>query len=267
MLSFFADLKKELKEIYRYRYVIYSFTQIKLKQRYRRSFLGYLWTIFTPLINYLIMGTVISFIARGAKIENYTFYFISASVFFNYLNNVLSGSYHALIGNENFIKKIYFPKSIFFINLISLEIINFFITFFTLYLLAIVFNLTSFSPGFLLSLLTAVISIPLLFGLGVLIGVGSVYFRDLLHIIPAMLQAAYFLTPILYSVEMVPPKYHFLIYINPLYYFVECFRRPMMNYAPATLEYFTYCMVFSLASFLMGFAVLKKMENKIVFKL
>lgn len=266
-MNIIGQFEKEIKEIYRYRYLIYSYTLIKLKQRYRRSVLGYLWTIFTPMINYLIMGTVISFIARGAEIQNYFFYFISGSVFFNFLSNVISQSFNCLIGNEHFIKKIYIPKSIFFINVIALETINFFLSFSTLYVFSLVLGMTSPNLNIFISLFTIGVAIPFLFGLGIFVGIGAVFFRDLIHIIPAGLQALYFLTPILYKPEMVPEELRFSFYINPFYYFIETFRRPLMNYGPVPLSYIGICVAFSLSSLAFGLLLLKKMENRIVFKL
>jgi|GEM_PF-4009992 len=201
-------LKSEFEEVYKYRYVVYAFTSIKLKQRYRRSVFGYLWTVFTPIINFLIMGGVISVIARGSTVENYFFFFMSASVFFGYISNIINSTYNCLISNENFIKKIYFPKSIFIIEVVALEAINFFFTFATLLLPAVIFGFVTLKIDFFLTIFAFLLSVPLLLGIGIFVGIGAVFFRDLVHMIPAALQALYFLTPILYSPQMVPREYY-----------------------------------------------------------
>jgi ABC-2 type transport system permease protein len=267
MTNFLSSFIDEIKLIYKYRFVISAFTGIKLKQKYRRSVLGYFWTIFTPLINYMIMGGVISMIAKGATIENYFFYFISASIFFGLHSNIISGSYNCLIGNENFIKKIYFPKSIFFLNIIALEVINFFLAFITLFIIALALGMTELTLQTPIAFLAVIISLPFLLGVGITVGIGAVFFRDLTHIIPAILQALYFLTPILYSVEMIPEEYRPLLLYNPLFYFVESFRSPLMASQSYNWSFLGYSCIISLLTMTFGFWLLKKMENKIVFKL
>jgi ABC-type polysaccharide/polyol phosphate export permease len=267
MPSFVRSLVQEAQDIYKYRYVIMAFTQIKLKHRYRRSVLGYFWTVFTPLINYLIMGSVISMIARGHSVENYFFYFLSGSIYFGFQSNIISGAYTCLIHNENFIKKIYFPKSIFFMNIIALELINFFLSFVTLYVLAVLLGMMAPTINLPLALVSVILSLPFLLGVGIIVGIGAVYFRDLMHIIPSILQALYFLTPILYAPSMIPEKYQSYIYWNPLYYYIETFRAPLMHQTIPYRDYALMASGISIATFLFGFWLLKKMENKIVFKL
>lgn len=256
----------EFKDAWRFRYVIQSFVSTKLKQRYRRSFLGYFWTILAPFFHFIIIGFVMSHISRSSM-PNYFVYMFSGSVFFSVIANIINGSPMYLIANEHFIKKIYLPKVIFILNTVALEFVNFSLTAVSLVILGMVTRMIHFSFAFVYLPVPIIFGMILLIGLGCVISIASVYFRDLIHILPAVMQAAFFLTPILYSIEMIPVEYHKFIYINPIYYLIECFRIPIVQgqFPPAI---YTFALIgMSIFTFILGMILLKKYDNKIVFRL
>jgi ABC-2 type transport system permease protein len=222
-VSLAADLKKEFRDIYRYRYVTISYIQTNLKLRYRRSYLGFLWTVLAPILNYLVMGLVFSLIMRS-HIENFFAYYFSGAVFFAVVSSILNRSTHFLIGNEHFIKKIYLPKLTFILNGTLYEFTNFALSVVALFFLGAIFQQLHFSIYAPLALIPLALILFFLIGIGSIISVATVYFRDLMHIIPVGVQSLFFLTPILYTQSMIPEKYQFLLKLNPIYYFLECFR-------------------------------------------
>ncbi|OYZ20727.1 MAG: hypothetical protein B7Y39_10170 [Bdellovibrio sp. 28-41-41] len=256
----------EFKDAWRFRYVINSFVSTKLKQRYRRSFLGYFWTILAPFSHYAIIGFVMSNISRSSM-PNYFVYMFSGSVFFSVIAGVINGAPMYLIANEHFIKKIYLPKIIFVLNTVALEFVNFSLTAISLVLLGMITKLIHFSIAFLYLPIPILFGMLLLIGLGCVISIASVYFRDLIHILPAVMQAAFFLTPILYSIDMIPTKYHKFILMNPIYYLIECFRIPIVQGDFPPLPFTLALIGMSLFIFLFGMILLKKYDNKIAFRL
>lgn len=265
-MQILQDIVTEYKEAWRFRYVIQSFVSTKLKQRYRRSFLGYFWTILAPFMHYAIIGFVMSHISRSSM-PNYFVYMFSGSVFFSVIAGVINGSPMYLLANEHFIKKIYLPKVIFVLNTVALEFVNFALTGISLVLLGMITNLIHFSLAFLYLPLPIIFGMLLLTGLGCVISIAAVYFRDLIHILPAIMQAAFFLTPILYSIDMIPVEYHKFIYINPIYYMIECFRMPIVHGQVPPLSYTLALIGISIFTFILGMVMLKKYDNKIVFRL
>lgn len=256
----------EFKDAWRFRYVIKSFVSTKLKQRYRRSFLGYFWTILAPFAHYAIIGFVMSHISRSSM-PNYFVYMFSGSVFFSVISSVVTGAPMYLISNEHFIKKIYLPKIIFVLNTVSLEFVNFSLTAVALVLLGTVSGFIHFSSAYLYLPIPIFFGMLLLVGLSCLIAIAAVYFRDLIHILPAVMQAAFFLTPILYAIDMIPEKYHKFIYMNPLYYLIECVRIPIVQGKFPPIIYTYALMGIGIFAFFFGMVMLKKFDNKIVFRL
>lgn len=265
-MSLYNALKVELLDAWRFRYVVVSFVQSKLKQRYRRSFLGFLWTILAPLSHYAIIGFVMSHIGR-ADIPNYFVYMFTGSVFFSVFANIMNGAPGYLIGNEHFIKKIYLPKVIFVFNSIFLEFTNFLLTSSALLILGIFTQSIEYSNALLFLPIPLFFTFLMLTGLSAFISVIAVYFRDLIHIIPAVMQAAFFLTPILYTPESLPPGIRQYIYWNPIYYVIECFRIPIVSGRLPNYIYVLGLIFLSIIIGLLGLIVLKKYDNKIVFRL
>lgn len=265
-MDFFADIKQEFRDIYRYRYVVYSYIQTNLRLRYRRSYLGFIWTVLAPLLNYLVMGVVFSLIMHN-RMEGFFPYYFTGAVFFAVIASVINRSPSFLISNEHFIKKIYLPKLTFVLNGTLYEFTNFCLSVLALFVLG------AFAGQLHLSIYSALAFIPLLFvlfflvGIGCIVSVATVYFRDLNHIIPVTIQSLFFVSPILYERSMIPEKYQFLVGWNPIYYFLETFRQPLIYGKLPPLNY--YVISFSLAaiSFLMGIFIIKKFDNRIVFKL
>lgn len=265
-MHFFEKIKKEIFDIYRYRYVTYSFIQTNLKLRYRRSYLGFIWTVLAPLLNYLIIGIVFTLLMTN-RMDNFFVYYFTGAVFFTVISNTLNRAPGFLIGNERFIKKIYLPKLIFILNGTLYEVANFILSVFSLLILGIMSGYLSLNPTMPITIIPVFLIIILLIGISSLISVGSVYFRDLTHIVPAMVQSLFFITPVIYEKSMIPERYHFLITLNPIYYYLELFRQPIVYGTLPPLNYYLICFVFSLTVFFIGITVVKKFDNRIVFKL
>lgn len=255
----------EIKEAYRFRWVIYSFVSSTLRMRYKRSFLGLIWTMLGPLLNYLVMGIVISKVARFGS-EFYLSNLLLGSLAFNFMSTSLNLGGLSLIQNEQYIRKIYLPKLVFPVSLIGMEFVNFLLGFLGLFI--VLFVLGGINTG--ASILTLPFSIFLLFlfslGVGCVLSVIYVFFRDLGHVVPILMQAAFFMTPVIYPVEAIPERYLWLLKFNPFYHFVELIRRPLIK-ADLDLNNLLVSILLSVVALFVGLTVLKKYENKVVFKL
>lgn len=265
-LSFLEQVIFEFKEVYRFRYVVYSFVQTNLKLRYRRSALGFIWTVLAPMLHYIVIGLVFS-VLMGNRRADYFVYYFSGALFFALITGVLNRAPMVFIANENFIKKIYIPKLTFILNAVSIELTNFLLSGTSLILLGILMGKFVLSPYIVLSLIPVFLAAVALLGLSCLLSVAAVYFRDLTHIIPVVIQAAFFATPVIYDESMIPLKYHWLITYNPAYYFLKLFRVPLLEQRLPDANSYGIATTFSVICLLLGLWVVKKFENKIVFKL
>lgn len=263
---FWAELKRELIDSYKFRNVMFSFVRSNLKMRYRRSFLGFLWTVVAPMIHYLIIGIVFSVVNR-VNMDNYFIFMFSGAIIFNVITGVIGRAPGIYIGNEQYIKKIYLPKLLYSLNSVALELINFTLSLSALIVLGIIFKKLTFSWALLYLPLPIVIISLFLVGISIIIGTLSVYFRDMFHIIPAVMQAAFFGTPILYPFDMLSGKFKQVVSVNPFMYMVDSFRDPIVNLSLPSMQTFIITVCTSVFVFVLGMYILIKYNNKIVFKL
>lgn len=256
----------ELNEAYRFRYVTISSVQNNLKLRYRRSFLGFIWTLLAPMLHYIVIGLVFN-ILMGQKRPDYFVYYFSGALFFAIISGVLNRAPMIFIANEHFIKKIYVPKFTFILNGVSIELTNFLLSTTSLVIIGIAFGY--FHPSYMtIFSLLAVLQIALLLtGISCFISVLTVYFRDFVHIVPVIVQALFFITPVIYDQSMIPEKYHLLLKLNPFYYYLKMFRMPLLEGTIPNYTLYIYTSLFSLLVFFLGLMIIKIFDNKIVFKL
>lgn len=257
---------KQLKETFKFRYVIYNYVYSSLKQKYRRSVLGFLWSVVAPLLNNLIIGVVFYYLMRF-DMPNYIVYLFSGILIYNLLSTIIMQSPYIMINNEGFIKKIYVPKLVFVMEVIFLEVINFFLIMLSLIILGIIFNKLSFSVHYIYIPISIILSVLFVSGIAIIISIMAVYFRDMIHIVPVVMQAVFFLTPILYPLSVVPPRMQKIIKLNPLYYYVEIFRMPIFSNQFPSYKYLIFCVIMSLLMFFSGLFILNKYNNRIIFKL
>ncbi len=260
------NIIKEIKEVLKFKWVIYSFVSSTLKMRYKRSVLGFFWSLLGPVLNYLMVGIVFSFLARS-QMDKYFVHMFAGTAIFNFFSVVTNGSGNVFIGNEHYIKKIYLPKLTFVLNLVLMELINFIFGFTALLLLGSITGYLKLSWAMLTLPLPVLFMFLFVVGLSSMLGLATVYFRDLLHVIPILTQALFFGTPILYAVDMVPQRFLFIYKLNPLYYFVDWFRTPIYTGQLPMFSTIVICVATSLIIFTLGLYLLKKFENEIIFRL
>jgi len=264
--SLFEQIRRDALEIWKYRYVTISYVYTTTKIRYKRSYLGYIWTVFGPMLHYIMIGFIMGLLLKDRMQDYYANYF-SGALFFSVVSGVIGKSPSIMISNEHFIRKIYVPKTMFLLNVVSYELWNFALSATGLLVIGFATGAITLHATFPLSLAALLLTGLFLAGIASMISVATVYFRDLGHIIPVLLQALFFATPIAYSKEMLPAQYHWIATLNPITYFLDLFRLPLISGKFPPTETWLVAGALSLLSLTFGLWLLKKYDNKIVFKL
>lgn len=261
-----TEIRQEIQDTYKFRHVVVNFVRSTLKLRYQRTILGFFWSILGPMLHYLVVGMVFSYVMKSS-IPNYAAYMFAGALYFNVISGVVTRSPGILLANEHFIKKIYIPKLVFIMDAVLVELTNFFLGFCALLILALLFRRIDFSIHYAVVPFSLLLVAMLTIGLASIISVAGVYFRDLSHIVPVVMQAGFFLTPVVYDLSIMPEKFRALILFNPLYYFIEIFRRPIVYNEWPPLSYAILAGGISCAALGIGLLTLKYHDNKIVFRL
>lgn len=233
--------------------------------RYRRTLLGYLWTLINPLLMMSVMAVIFSTLLKE-DLKTFTVFLFAGMIPWNYFNAVVSQSGVALINNEALIKKIYLPKVIFPLSIGLALLIDGLLSFAALF-----FIILNFGGKYSLALIFLPVSYLLLFlftlGVGLIISVATVFFRDLQYVIAIAMQGLFFLTPVLYKREVLTGKLAWLINLNPVTPFIELFRAPIVDAVFPEFFLFLQALMITCISITVGVLIFMRYEHRIVFRL
>ena len=197
-----------------------------LRKKYRRSVLGYFWSLLNPLMMMAVMMVVFSYMFRF-EIENYPLYLICGQTMFNFFNESTNMSLYSIIDNGTLLKKIYVPKYVFPIS----RVLSCFVTMsFSLLaiLIVMVFTRVRFHLTVLLFWVPMVYLLVFCCGMGLLVSSLAVRFRDVIHLYSVLTMIWMYATPVFYPIEAVPPQVARLISLNPMYVFITLFRQLLL---------------------------------------
>ncbi len=220
-----------LVTLLRYRELLRQLVIREIKLRYKRSVLGFAWTILNPLFAMAIFTMVFSRIFGDRP--HYPLYVITALLGWNLFAQGTARGLDGVVVNGPIIRKVFVPKAIFPTAAVVSQVVNFIFSLIPLFLYMLVIG-----AEFTLSLLW--LPIPLLsltcfaMGVALLLGTFNVFFRDVKFFYEAAIQAWFYATPIFYPPEIIPIQFRFLLHVNPMYVLLESLRAPIyQGVAPA----------------------------------
>lgn len=252
-------------EIFQSRSVLWQLVAQQLILRYRRTALGYLWTLVNPLLMMSVMAFVFSTLFKQ-DLKTFAVFLFAGLVPWNFFNSIVTQSSSALINNEGLIKKIYLPKMIFPISIAIACLVDSFVSFLALFIILLVVGAKISWAIFFIPIAYMFLLIFSL-GVGLAISVLTVFFRDIQHILLIAMQGIFFLTPILYKNNALTGKMGWLIAWNPLIPFIDLFRNPLYVLDLPSGSTILNAVVLSILTLVFGLSVFLAQERKIVFRL
>ena len=255
-------LSASLQRLNKYKPLIHELVTRDLKIKYRRSFLGYVWSLLNPLLMMAIMSLVFSYMFRF-DIPNYPLYLICGQTLWSFFNESTTASMQSVIANGSLIRKVYIPKYIFPIS----RVLSSFVTMsFSLAAILIVMLLTRVTFTWKLLLLPIPLAFLLLFcmGIGMALAAMAVYFRDILHLYNVIVMAWMYLTPIFYPISALPEKVAFLLQFNPMYHYVTFFREVVLYGTIPSGTVWLGTVGFALLSFTVGLLIFRKLQRNFI---
>lgn len=223
-----------------------------LKLKYRRSVLGYLWSVLNPLFIMIIMAIVFSHMFGRGNISNFPVYLMSGQVMFNFMNLTTKGSIQSINGSASLLKKTYVPKYVFTVSKVFSGVID---CVFSMGALLIVMLFTQGDFSWRLLLFPAVLIQNFVFtlGLSLFLAATNVFFRDIQYIYNAITTAWLYLTPMFYPVEALPDTLQYAVsHFNPMYSYVSQFRcLTMPDFVPGGASLGTLIIIGVVSAFIM----------------
>lgn len=253
---------KKMSEFQHNRFVLNSLVSKDFKLKYRRSTLGILWSVLNPLLMMMVLAAVFSFMFRF-QIENFPLYLILGTILFNLMANSTSVAMTSIIDAAPLIKKIRVEKMIFPLEKVIFEVVNFAISLIAVVLVMLYYQIIPTMNLFFLPFLIVYVTLFSL-GIGLLLSALAVFFRDIIHLWGVIITAWTYATPLFYPVEMLDGWMQTVMQFNPMYHYVTYFRDiAMWNTNPGGKENLI-CLGFAVITFLVGFAVFRKTEQKFI---
>ena len=233
-----------------------------LKVKYRRSFLGYLWSLLNPLLMMCVMSYVFSTIFQSS-VPNFPLYLICGQTLWNFFNESTNMAMFSVLQNGTLIKKVYIPKFIFPLS----RVLSSFITMsFSLAAILIVMLFTKATVYWTILLFW----VPLLFlcvfccGIGLILSALSTYFRDITHLYGVMTLAWMYATPIFYDPAILPDNVRATLEWNPMYHFITFFRSLILYGRIPSWNIWAICICSGIAIFAAGLIIFKKMQKNFI---
>ena len=250
-----------LREIWEYRTMIRSLVHKDLRGRYQASVLGFLWTFIVPLCQLLIYTVVFSMFLRN-DIEKFYLYLFVALIPWNFFSACLTGGSGCVVAQQSLVNKIYFPREIVpvayvtsaFVNMLYCEVVVIAVALFS----GVHFNIL----GLLCLPVVMAIEYLLCLGITMILSAVNVYFRDLEHIMGIISMAWMFMTPIMYSVTLVPERWLPFYQLNPMVSVVTAYREILYAGGVPKLETLGVALGMGVLFLALGFLIFGKLKRR-----
>jgi ABC-2 type transport system permease protein len=240
---------EELRELFHYRNLVTQMVRRDIVTRYKRSILGVAWTMLNPLGTTLVLTIVFSQVFSVEK--SYAGYVLSGLMAWTFFSQTTNAAMVSLVWGGGLLKRIYLPRTIFAISGVGTGLVNLLLSLAPLMLVLILTGVPITAAVFILP-------IPILFltmfslGVGLLISAVAIYFADVVEMYQVILTAWMYLSPVIYTTDMLPPQYAWIVKLNPMYYLIQLFRAPIYEGRIPELQEFLLAGAISLVILILG---------------
>ena len=218
-----SSLKFRMRMLFKYKDLLILLVQRDIKLKYRRSFLGYVWSVLNPLLSMLVMVVVFSHMF-SRNIENFPVYLICGNILFSFMRESTTLAMSSIITSASLLKKVYVPKYIFTLSKVTSSLVNLLFSLGALLIVMLVTG-TQFTWYCLLIIIPIAELYVFCVGLGLFLAQANVFFRDIGNIWSVVTLAWMYATPIFYDIDSLSPLLRYWIpKINPMYIYITQMR-------------------------------------------
>jgi lipopolysaccharide transport system permease protein len=267
---------RHLRELLTFRDLIANLVIRELKARYKRSILGFLWTLLNPLAMMLVFTIVFTVLMPNNQIPNYPLFLLCGLLPWNFFSAGVMVSINSIVGNADLVKKVYFPREALPLSSVLANLVNFLLALLVLFVVMAVFK-SRLSPWIWLLPLVILVQTCFILGIALMLSTVNVFYRDTLMIMDVVMLAWFFLTPIIYPATYLPRSYEIfgytinvqrLIYIlNPMASLVAAYRDLLYWGYRTNLDFLFRTAVTAVAVLILGYAVFIRYGNRLGEKL
>ena len=258
-------IKKGLQDTVKYLPLLRELIKRDFKMKYKRTYLGVLWTLLDPLLHMLVIIIVFSQLL-GRDIEHFAAYVMTGRLVVNFFTQATGFCISAFVGGGLYIKSVKMPLYMLPLSKTISALINTALSMIVLALI-LVFTGVHLRPMALLFFIPVLYAFVFSYGFGLALGTWMVFFRDVSHLHNVFTTLLFFLTPIFYQIDIIPPSYMWLMRSNPLYHYVTMLRNLVVYGNMPALADHMICTAFCVGAMIMGIAAFRKGKNTFIMHL
>lgn len=252
-----------MTRILRYRDLVRALVVRDLKVRYRRSAIGFLWTMLQPLLTMLVLTLVFSAIFRF-EIANYPVYALAGIMFWNFFSQSITSSMNSLRGNAQLLTKIPVPKAVFPLATVIAGVINLVFALVPLFAILLVTG-HPIRPALLFVPAAILLAALFTLGAGLLLSPMAVFFYDTVEMIGVTMTLLMYMTPIFYPMDIVPERFLWAVRFNPIRSVLEVFRDPIYFGKIPPLSHLMVALAVTAVALLIGVVAFRRSSDRIPF--
>jgi lipopolysaccharide transport system permease protein len=260
--------------LWEYRGLIKKLAITDLKVRYKNSVLGIFWSLLQPLLTFIVLLIVFTGLMSNNPIENYPLFLLLGIIGWGFFDKATAFSLVSIVGKPQLVKKIYFPREVLVISscltalmmsLIEFVVFGVFVLGFDLLHHFIGYGTAYIIPTWLLLVFPVILLIEFVLALGVSLAISSlnVIWRDIQWAWPVVMQAGFFLTPIMYSMDTlkgIPQSW--ILKLNPMADILDSMRYVLINRNAPLVNDLAYAAMAALALVVIGWLIFSRLEPR-----
>ncbi|WP_413378316.1 ABC transporter permease [Alkalihalobacillus sp. 1P02AB] len=250
-------------EIIKYRYLLAFLVRKELRVKYRNTLLGYFWSLLEPIGLMIIYSIVFSFIAKF-DMDNYPLFLISGLIPWMFVNHSVVRGTKILALNATLIKKVYFPRQLFPLTVVSTNLVNLLISLALITVFSLFVGAFHFTSVLILPL-AIVLQFFLVLGVVLLLSAISVYYRDVEFVSSLGIRGWMYLSPIIYPLHIIPGQYHNLYMLNPMATIITIYHNVFYGgegIEMVSIQWIGYTIIFIVVLLLISWKLFDRMSKR-----
>ena len=247
------------KNLYCYRELLKTSVRKEIRSKYKNSFLGVIWSFLNPLLQIIVYAIIFSLILKN-KQDHYAIFLCCGLIPWTFFSTSINKSAFTIIENGNIIKKVFFPREIIPISVVTAETVNFLIS--TVIILGfVIFGGMGLSKYIVFYPLVLIVQYLVIISISFVISSICVYLRDLQHFIGILLQLLFYAAPIVYSQDIIPKNYQWILKYNPMTYIINAYRDIFYYQSLIDLRHILILLIISAIACIFGYWIFSKLQK------
>ena len=249
------------RELWEFRELLYFLVWRDVVVRYKQTVLGVAWAVLQPVFSMIVFTVIFGRLAKmPSDGQPYAIFVYAGLLPWTFFSNAVSGSSQSLVNQQALLTKIYLPRLFVPAGSIGSGLVDLAISFAVFACLMLFYGV---APGWGVLALPFLVFVTLIaaLGIGLSLAAVTVTYRDFRYVIPFMIQAWLYVSPVIYPVSMVPPQWQWLLALNPMAGIIDAFRSSLLG---TPWNFLTLAISSVMASLLLAYGLFyfRKMERR-----